>query len=175
MDSLLTVPATTTLIATASIDHAIAHAITNVFDIMLHRTVQLVEKTAAPVPPPDGASAMVIGNVGFVGQLTGTVYLCFPESFTKHAASHILGMSPAEVEREGPDVIKDVIGELTNMTVGGFKNILADLGFPCRLTLPVIMRGHHLTVSAIKSAHREIYLFQSEAYRISADIQLMPE
>jgi chemotaxis protein CheX len=166
---------TTSVIDTASIDHAIAHAMTNVFDIMLHRTVHLVEKTAVPLPRPDGADSMVIGNVGFVGRVTGTVYLCFPETFTQHAASHILGMSPAELEMEGPDVIKDVVGELTNMTVGGFKNILADLGFPCRLTLPVIMRGHHLSISAIKSAHREIYHFQSDAYRISTDIQLMPE
>jgi chemotaxis protein CheX len=165
----------TTAIATESIDHAIAHAMTNVFDVMLHRSVRFVEKTTTPLSPADGENTLVIGNVGFVGHITGTVYLCFPESFSKHAASQILGMSAAELEMEGPDVIKDVIGELTNMTVGGFKNILADLGFPCRLTLPVIMRGHHLSVSAIKSAHREIYHFDSDNHRISADIQMMPE
>ena len=72
-------------------------------------------------------------------------------------------------------MVKDVVGELTNMTVGGFKNILADLGYPCMLTLPVIMRGHHISVSASKSAYREIYHFESEHHRISADIQMMPE
>jgi chemotaxis protein CheX len=167
--------AITAPVAIASIDQAIAHAMSNVFGIMLHRTVRLIEKTPTPVQQPAGTSLSIIGSVGFVGRITGTVYLCFPEEFCKTSASHILGMSPAELEMEGPDAIKDVVGELTNMTVGGFKNILADLGYPCRLTLPVIMRGHHIGVSAIKSAHREVYHFESERHRVAADIQIMPD
>lgn len=142
---------------------------------MLQRPIQLVETGTSPIAAGAGASHLVIGSVGFVGKLNGTVYLCFPEAFTQQAAAHLLGMSAAEVEMGGPDLIKDVIGELTNMTVGGFKNSLADLGFPCRLTLPVIMRGQHVAVAAIKSAHREIYHFNSGGHRISADIQIAPE
>ncbi len=148
---------------------------TNVFAVMLHRRVRLVNKTPLPLPPAPGASHLVIGSVGFVGKINGAVFLVFPEIFSKHAASHMLGMSEGEVECEGPDVVKDVIGELTNMTVGGFKNTLADLGFPCRLTLPVIMRGHHVSVSASRSAQRQIFHFESEGHRISADIQMLPD
>ncbi len=147
----------------------------NVFGVMLQRTVRLIEKSSIPLARNDAAPQLVIGSVGFVGQITGTVYLCFTEEFSQSSACHILGMSPAELEMEGPTVVKDVVGELTNMTVGGFKNILADLGYPCKLTLPVIMRGHHISVSACKSAYREIYHFESEQHRISADIQMMPE
>jgi chemotaxis protein CheX len=162
-------------IDTESIDKSIARAISNVFGVMLHRTARFVEKTSVPLPPAAGATHLVIGSVGFVGRMNGIVYLCFPEAFSIAAAAHILGMSENEVEFQGPDVVKDVVGELTNMTVGGFKNTLADLGYPCRLTLPVIMRGHHIAVSSIKSAQRQIYHFESERHRISADIQIMPE
>jgi len=142
---------------------------------MLHRSVRLVEKTALPLPAAPGAPQLVIGSVSFVGNINGTVYLVFPELFSRQAAAYVLGMSDAEVDSEGPGIIKDVIGELTNMTVGGFKNTLADLGYPCRLTLPVILRGHHVTVAASKTAQRQIFHFESDGHRIAADLQMLPE
>ncbi len=148
---------------------------TNVFAIMLHRKVQLVNQSSQPVSTEADAGHMVIGNVCFVGKINGAVFLVFSGAFSKYAATHILGMSEAEVEMEGHSVIKDVIGELTNMTAGGFKNTLSDLGYPCKLTLPVIMSGNRLTVSASKSAQRQIFHFESEGHRIAADIQMLPD
>jgi chemotaxis protein CheX len=81
-------------------------------------------------------------------------------------------MSPAEVGLQGAAVVNDVIGEITNMTVGGFKNTLADVGFPCRLTVPTIIRGDNLSVAAIKSATRHVFLFDCAGHRLVADIQL---
>ena len=159
----------------ASIGDAITRAVATVFGTMLHRPVRLAETTLAPLAPAATDTQQVIGSVGFVGRINGIVYLSFPEAFSQLATAQILGMSEGEVEMSGPDLVKDVIGELTNMTVGGFKNTLSDLGYPCRLTLPVIVRGHHVAVAAIKSAHREIYHFDSVGHRISADIQMMPE
>lgn len=162
-------------VVVSTISDAISRATSTVFGVMLHRSITLVETSATPVTAAAGTGQLVIGSVGFVGKINGIVYLCFSETFSQQAAAQILGMSAGEVEMGGPDLIKDVIGELTNMTVGGFKNTLADLGYPCRLTLPVIMRGHHVSVSAIKSAHREIFHFDSSGHRIVADIQIAPE
>ena len=38
---------------------------TNVFDVMLHRTVPFVEKTRIPIPPTARAASMVIGSQRF--------------------------------------------------------------------------------------------------------------
>ncbi len=69
-------------------------------------------------------------------------------------------------------MVKDVVGEITNMIVGGFKNALCDLGFPCKLTLPTIVRGDRLAIATLKSATRHIFRFDCSGHRLIADIQL---
>jgi chemotaxis protein CheX len=58
------------------------------------------------------------------------------------------------------------------MTVGVFKNTLCDLGFPCKLTLPAIVRGHKLSIAAIKSATRHVFHFDCAGHRLTTDIQI---
>lgn len=113
--------------------------------------------------------------MGFIGKVDGIVYLCIPDDFAQDAAGRVLGMSAAEVEMSGDATIKDVIGEITNMTVGGFKNALCDIGFPCKLTLPTIVRGDHLAVASLKGAERHIFHFDCAGHRLIADIQLKQE
>lgn len=157
------------------IQDAITNAVQNVCRVMLSREAKLVERMmglAAEAPLP---SIQVMGNVGFVGEVDGIVYLCMSDEFAAFAVGEILGMSPAQVEFEGPDVLKDAIGEITNMTVGGFKNALCDVGFPCKLTLPTIVRGTSLKAGAIKGAARHIFRFECSGRSLIADIQLKME
>ncbi len=156
------------------IQDSIAKAVQNVCATML-RHDGVFEKRITADSPEAQAQALrgqVLGNVGFVGDANGVVYLCLSEDFALFAATTILGMSRAEVEFEGDAVLKDVIGEVTNMTVGGFKNQLCDLGFPCKLTLPTIVRGQNLAVASIKSATRHLFLFNCSGHRLVADIQI---
>src|ERR1019366_1714480 len=102
----------------------------------------------------------------------GVVYLCIPDDFAHHAASEILGMTRSEVTMSGDEVVRDVIGEITNMTVGGFKNALCDIGFPCKLTLPTVVRGNNLQVVTLKGVTRHIFQFDCASHRLVADIQL---
>jgi chemotaxis protein CheX len=149
------------------IQNAIARAVQNVCRTMLRQPASLAG---------DGLGSElhfeIIGSVGFAGTASGMVYLCLTDEFAKKATGEILGMSPGEVEMNGPDVLKDAIGEITNMTAGGFKNELCDLGFPCKLTLPTILRGHSLAVAAIKSTARHVHLFDCGGHRFAADIQV---
>jgi chemotaxis protein CheX len=87
----------------------------------------------------------------------------------------VLGMTAAEIAMCDDSTVKDVIGEITNMTVGGFKNALCDVGFPCKLTLPTIVRGDHLAVASMKGAERHIFHFDCAGHRLVADIQLKQE
>ena len=84
-------------------------------------------------------------------------------------------MSEAELAEAGAESVNDAIGELTNMVVGVFKNGLCDAGFPCKLTIPSILRGSNFSVESIGSAQRHIYSFECRGHRIVADILLKSE
>lgn len=154
------------------IHQSIVRAVETVFRTMATLKVTFVASSTTPEPPPAGQSAQVIGSVGFVGDASGLIYLCLDADFSKYLTGRILGMEQAEVESGGHEVVNDAIGEVTNMTVGGFKNTLCDLGHLCKLTLPTIVRGQHVSIASVKSATRHIFHFDCEGHRITTDIQL---
>jgi chemotaxis protein CheX len=156
------------LITDTLIQNAIVKAVQNVCQTMLSTAAPL--RGRADEPPPSGTFQM-LGNVGFAGDANGSVFLCLTDGFAKFATGEILGMSPGEVEMNGPDVVKDAIGEITNMTAGGFKNQLCDIGYPCKLTLPTIVRGNNLQVSTVKGTTRHIFQFDCAGHVFYADIQ----
>lgn len=84
----------------------------------------------------------VTGAVGLSGKVNGIVYTAYSESLSKHVAEKILGGSASETD------ISDVIAELTNMITGNLKSCLCDMGFNCALSIPSVMRGEEITVSA---------------------------
>jgi len=156
-------------ITDAIIQKSIFQAVRNVSQTMLSRDITLVNQGHVPTP---GATYEIIDTVGFAGDINGSVYLCLSERFAIHAIGLMLGMTQREVELGGPDVVKDAIGELTNMTVGGFKNQLCDIGFPCMLTLPAIMRGNNLSVTPGKSTVCHVFEFKCDGHSLIADIRL---
>lgn len=158
------------------IQDSIVKAVQNVCQTMIKREASLTAASTTAAISGSlagiGNAPYIIGNVGFAGDANGLVYLCFTEDFARNAAGQILGMSPTEIELHGYEVVKDVIGEITNMTTGGFKNALSDCGFPCKLSLPTIIRGEHLSISAIKSASRGIFHFSCGQHEFMADVQV---
>ena len=146
---------TTDCISDKSIRDNITRAIKEVFSTMLGQHVQLVNRETSGLPgvaAPDRQTKgqhdpYVVGTVGFIGDINGLLYLYLPEKFARVVTSHMLGMSEPEVVAEGDEGVNDAIGELTNMTVGVFKNGLSDSGLSCRLTIPSILRGTNFTSS----------------------------
>jgi chemotaxis protein CheX len=155
----------------------INRAVQDVFKTMLGKTATLV--TAAQTMHADGSAwehpvqingQQVVGTVGFIGDISGLIYLYLEASFANDVASHMLGMTLAELEEAGDEVVNDAVGELTNMTVGTFKNQLADKGFPCKLTIPSILRGSNFSIEPISSATRRIYRFNVGEHHLVADL-----
>jgi chemotaxis protein CheX len=157
----------------------ITRAISDVFKTMLGRVPELCicpQENGAQGWPPihvDGDTLpQVVGTVGFLGDANGLIYLYLPLPFARLVTCHLLGMTEAELDEAGDEVINDAIGELTNMTVGSFKNGLCDAGFPCKLTIPSILRGSNFCVEPISSAQRFIYSFESSGHKVMTDILL---
>lgn len=157
------------------IHDAIVRAAASVFKTMAGLDLKFVSKSDTPATQPPGSPRQIIGSVGFVGDASGLIYLSLTETFAADLTGLILGMTPAEVAEGGNEVVTDAIGEVTNMSVGGFKNTLCDLGHVCKLTLPTIVRGNDIKVAAIKSATRHIFQFDCNGHHVTADIQMKLE
>lgn len=165
---------TKTPITDQVIQDCIVKAVQTVFRTMIGHDASFVEMTTVPSSVPV-AESQIIASVGFIGAANGLIYLCLSENFAKIACSRILGMSVPEVEMSGEEVLHDAIGEITNMTVGGFKNTICDMGFPCKLTLPAIIGGRNLSIAAVKAATRHIFYFDCVGHRVATDIQIKIE
>jgi chemotaxis protein CheX len=158
----------------ALIREYINRAVTDVFKTMLGRVPTVASTPEYPaghkILVSEPTSPQVVGTVGFIGECNGLIYLHLDLNFAKICTCHLLGMSEAELEAAGDEVINDAIGELTNMTVGSFKNGLCDAGYPCKLTIPSILRGTSFSIEPISSAVRHVYYFDCAAHRVVADI-----
>lgn len=155
----------------------INRAVQDVFKTMLGRTAIL--DTTSDVANANGTpwqhpvhitGQHVVGTVGFIGDISGLIYLYLEDKFANELASHMLGMTLKELDDAGHEVVNDAVGELTNMTVGTFKNQLADKGFPCKLTIPSILRGSNFSIEPVSSATRRIYRFRVGDNTIVADL-----
>ncbi len=152
-------------------------SVTDVFRTMLGTTATLAHGSGVAASdgtpwkhPVDLAGAQVVGTVGFIGDISGLIYLYFSAGFAKFVAGQMLGMTEAEVEAAGDEVVNDAVGELTNMTVGGFKNQLCDQGFPCRLTIPSILRGSNFSIEPVSGATRRTYSFTIQGHTLVTDL-----
>ncbi len=156
----------------------ITRAVAEVFKTMLGREAELCVLTdstncwPASAVDEQNTISQIVGTVGFLGDVNGLIYLYLDVPFSRTATCQMLGMTEAEIDEAGDEVINDAIGELTNMTVGSFKNGLSDAGFPCKLTIPTILRGSNFSIEPIAEVQRYIYKFQSAGQSIVTDILL---
>jgi chemotaxis protein CheX len=154
----------------------IEQAVQKVFHTMLQKNAVPVHGES-PVPradpwerPADLSGSIAVGSVGFAGDISGLVFLYLSEGLANVITGGMLGMSAAEVVAAGKEVVSDVIGELTNMTVGTFKNRIHDMGYPCKLTIPTVVWGHDISIQPTRGTIRRTYVFKVENQSVIADL-----
>lgn len=149
------------------------HAIQEVMRTMLNQRADFHSEIDARKPgdtTPESTGSQIVGTVGFVGDIDGLIYLYLDTEFAAASAAHLLGMTDDELEQAGDEAINDAIGELTNMTVGTFKNQLCDRGYHCKLTIPSILRGSNFSIEPTSSVTRRTYRFEVGNHRIVTDL-----
>jgi len=154
----------------------INRAVNDVFKTMVGHSPALITlaqmKNGRPDLGPETNRPQVVGTVGFMGDVSGLVYLHLDLAFARSCTCRMRGMSEAELDAAGDEVINDAIGELSNMTAGSFKNGLCDVGYPCKLTIPSVLRGTNFSIEPSSSATRYVYCFEYDHRRLVADILL---
>ena len=154
----------TTIFQQIEIEAMVSYAINDVCSTMLHQEVALIDHQLIESGENRGTKLtahetnLVFGCVGFVGIVSGLVYVGLGADTAVDVSMNMLGMTRDEIE-ESPDLVNDVIGELTNMTLGAFKNQLCDKGYNCRLSTPSIIRGKYFVVESGAADYRGSFAY----------------
>jgi chemotaxis protein CheX len=131
-------------------------------------SVAVKDHPALPLPPdPEGE---VVSSVGFIGEITGAIYLYTRASFARLLTSRMLGISEADVD--SGEMVNDALGELSNMVVGTVKSRLCDRGLSCTLTIPSIVRGQQLSVEKPAQVQTRVAGFTHGEHHFLAEIFL---
>ena len=152
----------------ADLEGLVTGAVTEVFSTMLSMNML----PASLEPGFGNGEAHIAGAVGFVGRLSGVVYVFTTVSFARRITATLLGLQEAEIE--GDEMINDAMGEMANMLVGQMKSQLSDRGMPCVLTIPSVVRGSNFSVEATTSTEGHIFSFVSGENRIFIQVLLKP-
>jgi chemotaxis protein CheX len=157
------------------VEGLMVNAMRNVFSTMLSQSVDFkarYSRDKAGIKPfysLGSKDPLVVGSIGFVGEANGVVYIYMHQDVAFQIASAMTGMAVSEVKGEF-EIVKDVIGEVSNMVIGTFKNGICDLGFNCRVTLPTVLRGSQMEVDSVQSASRETFHFEYMKQPIVMDL-----
>ena len=123
-----------------------------------------------PMPPQWQEEVQIAGSVGFAGPLSGVVYAHLSEAFARRITGILLGVEDSQVT--SGEMINDTVGEMSNMLVGHIKSRLCDRGMPCVLTIPSVVRGQGLRVTAPRATQTHFFCFASAGFRLFIEVHL---
>jgi chemotaxis protein CheX len=151
------------------LDDLVKGAVAEVFGTMLSiRTV--ADQNLKLVSTPE---QHIASSVGFIGQVTGIVFIYSRDSFARQITSRMLGIREAEVKDD--EMVNDSMGELGNMVVGHIKSRLCDKGMSCVLTIPSIVRGTHFSIEPTAGTTRRVIGFHcGDSEQVAIEILLKP-
>jgi chemotaxis protein CheX len=152
----------------ADLEELVTSAVTELFSTMLGMKMKRV-----PLEPGFGnGETHIAGTVGFVGRLSGVVYVYTTLSFARRITATLLALPEAEVKED--EMINDAMGEMANMVVGHMKSRIADRGISCVLTIPSVVRGSHFSVEPVSSTEGHVATFANDADRLFIQVLLKP-
>jgi chemotaxis protein CheX len=144
----------------ADLEELVASAVTELFSTMLGMKMLPATLEAGFA----NGETHIAGAVGFVGRLSGVVYVFTTVSFARRITATFLGLAEAEVSED--EMINDAMGEMANMLVGHIKSRITDRGMPCVLTIPSVVRGSNFSVEATTSSVGHLFSFTAGLDRI---------
>jgi chemotaxis protein CheX len=149
---------------TADFLDLIGSAVEEVFNTMLNTK-------AEREPTGNGgaeAGPQVVGSVCFIGQLSGVVCIWTSQEHANHITCQLLGLGATDERTD--EMVNDAFGEVTNMVGGHFKSRLTDRGYPCRLSIPSIVRGSQLVIESVTDTQRMVANFRCGSFPLMVEL-----
>jgi len=102
----------------------------------------------------------VSGIIGMTtATISGSMAITFPENVVFDIVNRMLGEKVTKVD----DTVTDLVGELTNMIVGGAKGLLEEKGYDIGMATPVVVTGKDHEVIHKAKGQNILMPFNSEA------------
>lgn len=139
-------------------------AIKNVFNTMLGTDI-LISKPRLKDPGEHFADITAI--IGFSGEASGSVAICFPTNTGINAASKF---TDGQVSQSDPE-FADALGELANMVAGQAKSKLE--GYDVNISLPRVVSGHGLQLLNSKTTPVLVLPCDSSLGRFSTEVTMV--
>jgi len=112
----------------------------------------------------------ITGIIGFAAKnISGSVALSFPQETILKIYEAMMGAPADEANGE----VNDVVGELTNIVVGGAKAEFANLGYPYNISLPVVVEGKGHKINHKHNNPIIVFPFSFENKDFSMEISVM--
>jgi chemotaxis protein CheX len=148
---------------------AIRHATGDVFSTMLGVEVRSLEAYRQPCRPEPANG--VIGLIGLTGKWTGTGGIACTGELARKISGHFLMSEFASVDQE----VLDVMGEITNMIIGNFKNALEEEAGPMGMSIPMVVFGHNFVAGTTHGTDWVVVPFACDGERLEVKACLSPQ
>lgn len=90
----------------------------------------------------------ISGMLGFAGDVQGMLTIHCPQEVAFAITSALLGVDVDEVDAD----VKDTVGELANMILGGIKDGFVEQGVQINLAIPTVLAGRSYRISGMDDA-----------------------
>lgn len=128
-----------------------------------------VLSTMATLEVSPGKPSLKKGNIsrgdvsGIIGMTTktikGSMAITFPANVVFDIVKRMLGEEVSSID----DTVTDLVGELTNMIVGGAKGLLEEKGYDIGMATPVVVTGEDHEVIHKAKGQKILMPFTCEA------------
>lgn len=145
-------------------DELLKPAVAEVFSTMLKMDAKLVPSIEQELDQ----KTQVIGSIGLTGKVSAVVFLMMTEKLARTVTGNMLGLADHEID--GPELVNDAVGELTNMIVGYTKTRLCDRGMNCAMTPPSVIRGTEMKVAGGSHSVTQKLSFQCQKSGITIQV-----
>lgn len=144
----------------------VSDAVIEVFDTMLSMSIEPVDE----VPEERPTSERIVGAVNFAGEVMGLITIDVSRQFSQVMTASMLDVEVDEIE--GPDPVKDLLGEISNIVGGNLKSAFLDAGYDCSISTPSITAGSDFTIESLNMKTFERFVFQSGTDQVWVEVGL---
>lgn len=148
---------------------AIRHATGDVFSTMLGMEITSLEAYRQPCKPEPADG--VVGLIGLTGKWVGGGSVACTGELARKISGQFLMSEFAAVDQE----VLDVMGEITNMIIGNFKNALEEEAGPMGMSIPMVVFGHNFVAGTTHNADWVVVPFACAGERLEVKAHLSPQ
>jgi CheY-like chemotaxis protein/CheY-specific phosphatase CheX len=139
-------------------------AVMTVFDLVFNISIE----PSLSAPSGEDREIQVIGMVGIAGAHRGMVCVKIGEAFSHVITAAMLGLDPGASQATVD--VNDVVGELTNIIAGKVKFCLRSGKEISNLSLPTVIRGHHIDLESISGVEHRHFAFFHQSYSVVVEL-----